>query len=818
MIDLLFRETMKRSISYKRGSFSTKEGREGEFATGYDDKESKQVQTAMNQLKVVSAVVLGLMIVGCDSDPKVARQKYLETGDRYMKNGKYREAVIFYKRALQKDARFAEAYCHLGDAELKRGSAIEALRALQRCVELDQNNTEAATKLAEIYLAAYSKSENKPKNLLKEIETISKKLLDKNPKSFDGLRLRGFLKLADNDLKGALEDMQAADKMKPYQKELATVLFQVLIQAGQNDEAMAYINKAIEADPKNVANYDILYAEYAKKEMIPEAEAVMKRKLAAVGNEQPILRMQLAGHYFAAKQYDKMQATLDEVLAVGKDPKKIEMPRMVLGEFYFKIRDFEKALKQFEAGATEQAAKKHDYQKRIVETYIYMNKKTDAVRLVEEILKEDPKDNDALAMRATLSLQGGSKDQVDSAVTDLSSAVSRAPQNHVMRLNLAKAHLARGDGDQARVQLQEALKLRPDYQIAKILLAQIFLQKQEFGKALEYANQVLAYDANDVRGKLLRATALYGSRDFANSQKDLEAILARFPNFGDALYLMARIYLDTNQKEKAQEVFARMTTANPGDTRGLLGTVETYLQTGKSDQAIKTIEAEVAKAPERMDLRNALANTAVRVGKYERALPEFQKLLAANPKDPSVVVRMAEVYKRMGDDENAIKYFKQAGALLPNDPLAPLNLAMIYDRLGKTAESKPIYEQVVKLDPGNVLALNNLAMIMADQGSDLDLALSYAERAKQKLPTNLDISDTLGLIYIKKNLADQAINIFNDIVKKDPNRYIYHYHLAMAFYQKGDKANAKKAAQAALTKAPPKQDEQRIRELLAKCG
>lgn len=775
------------------------------------------MQTAMKLFKLASVITLALAFVGCDSDPKVARQKYLETGDRYFKNEKYREAIIFYKKSIQKDARFAPAYYQLGNAEMKQGRPMDALRAYQRCVELDQNNTDAATKLAEIYLAIYSKSETKPKQVLKEIETISKRLLDKNPKSFEGLRLRGFLKLADNDLKGALEDLKLADSVKPYQKELTTVLFQVMMQSGMADEAMAYINKAIDADKQNAANYDVLYAEYAKKEMIPQAEEILKRKIAAISS-QPILKGQLAAHYFASKQYDKMQATLDEILAIGKSGKAIEQPRMLVGDFYFKIRDFEKALKQFEEGAKEDVAKKHDYQKRVVETYIYMNKKTDAVRLVEEILKEDPKDNDASAMRASLMLQSGNKEQVDTAVTDLQSAIARAPQNHVMRLNLAKAYLARGESDPARVQLAEALKLRPDFQIAKILMAQIFLQKQEWGKCLEYANQVLAYDPNEVRGRLLRATAFFGSRDFPAAQKDLDMILARYPNLGDALYMTARIQLETNQKEKAQATFDRMMKANPSDTRGMLGTVETLLQLGKSAEAVKSIEAELAKAPERTDIRNALANTAVRVGNYERALPEFQKLLAANPKDVSVVVRLAEVYKRMGDDANSIKYFKQAETLLPNDPLAPLNLAMIYDRMGKPLESKPIYERVVKLDPGNVLALNNLAMIMADQGSDLDLALTYAERAKQKVPGSIDISDTLGLIYIKKNLSDQAINIFADIVKKDPNRYIFHYHLAMAYYQKGDKMNAKKAAQTALTKAPPKQDEQKIRELLAKCG
>ncbi len=789
----------------------------GAAKAGYDNKESKQVQIVMNIMKLAAVILLALAFTGCDSDPKVARQKYLETGDRYFKNEKYREAIIFYKRALQKDARFAQAYYQLGNAEMKRGSPIDAMRAYQRCVELDQNNIDAATKLAEIFLAIYSKSETKPKNILKEIETISKRLLDKNPTGFEGLRLRGILKLADNDLKGALEDLLLAEKARPFQKELSTVLFQVLMQNGQSEEAIAYINRAMAADKENASNYDVLYAEYAKKEMIPQAEEVLKRKIAALP-KQPILKAQLAAHYFAAKQYDKMQVVLDEILSIGKNTKLIDQPRMLVGDFYFKIRDFERAMKQFEEGVNENAAKKSDYQKRIVETYIYMNKKTDAVRLVEEILKADPKDNDALAMRASLLLQSGTKDQVDTAVTDLQSAISRAPQNHVMRLNLAKAFMARGDGDQARVQLQEALKIRPDYQVAKILLSQIFLQKQEFGKALEYANSVLAYDPNEVRGRLLRATSLYGTRDYAASQKDLDMILTRYPNMGDALYMTARIQLDTNQKDKAQLTFDRMMKANPSDTRGLLGTVETYLQLGKGDLAVKTIEAELAKSPDRNDIRNALANTAVRVGNYERALPEFNRLLAANPKDASVVVRLAEVYKRMGDDTNAIKYFKQAGTLLPNDPLAPLQLAMIYDKQGKSTDSKPIYEQIVKMDPGNVLALNNLAMIMADQGSDLDVALSYAERAKQKLPTNIDISDTLGLIYIKKNLSDQAINIFADIVKKDPNRYIFHYHLAMAYYQKGDKMNAKKSAQMALTKTPPKEEEQRIRELLAKCG
>ena len=768
----------------------------------------------MKVLKSVVFLLIAFAFLGCDSDPKVARQKYLDTGNRYYNNGKYREASIFFRRALQKDARFGEAYYRLGLSELKNGKPIDAMRAFQRAVELDKTNTDAASKLAEIYLAAYARSESKPKNLLKEIEDIAKRLLDRDPKSYDGLRLQGFLRLSNDDLKGAIESFETAEKVKPFQKELSTVVFQAYVQDGRWDDALAYIRKAIEKDPTYGANYDVLYTEYTKREKIAEAEEVLKQKIAAVKTE-PGLRVALAGHYFAAKQFDRMQSVLDEIL---KNPNGIVQPRMVIGDFYFKIRDFDRALTQFEAGVKEDAPKKHDYQKRIVETYVFMNKKTDAVRLIEQILKEDPKDNDATAMRASLLLQSGTKDQVDSAVQDLAGAVSRAPTNHVLRLNLAKAYLSRGDVDQARVQLMEAIKIRPDYQIAKIGLSQIYLQKGEYGKSLEIANQILSYDPNDVRGLLLRAASLYGSKDIPNAKRDLEKILERYPNLNDALYMMARINLDQSNQSGALNIFQKMSQVNPSDVRGMLGQVETLLQLGKNDQALKVIEMELNKAPDRNDVRNALANTSVRVGEYPRAIAEFNKLLASSPKDFSVVLRLAETYKRNGDDQNAIKYFKQAQDLNPGDPVAPLQLAMIYERLGKGAEAQPIYERVLKVDPGNILALNNMAYILAEKGQDLDQALAYAERAKQKLPSDPDVADTLGWIYIKKNLADQAINIFSDLVKKDPNKSVYQYHLAMAYFQKGDKPNAKRAAQAALTKTPNKDEEQKIKELIAKCG
>ena len=69
---------------------------------------------------------------------------------------------------------------------------------------------------------------------------------------------------------------------------------------------------------------------------------------------------------------------------------------------------------------------------------------------------------------------------------------------------------------------------------------------------------------------------------------------------------------------------------------------------------------------------------------------------------------------------------------------------------------------------------------------------------------------------MKKNLSDNAVEIFRDLVSKVPDNSTYHYHYAMALLQKGDKEQAKKECQAALERKPKKEEQDRIHDLMGK--
>jgi Flp pilus assembly protein TadD len=143
-------------------------------------------------------------------------------------------------------------------------------------------------------------------------------------------------------------------------------------------------------------------------------------------------------------------------------------------------------------------------------------------------------------------------------------------------------------------------------------------------------------------------------------------------------------------------------------------------------------------------------------------------------------------------------------------------LGLLMEATGKRDLAKPVYEQILKIRPDDAVALNNLAFAKAEEGLDLDQALTMAQRAVQAAPNSAELKDTLGWIYVKKNIPDDAIRIYRDLVQTEPKNAIFHYHYGMALSQKGDRAGAKIELEHALQFKPSRDDEQKIRELLQK--
>ena len=762
---------------------------------------------------VAALLVLLCLVAACNRDPNVAKKKYLDNGNRYFNNGKYKEALIMYSNALKRDMRYGEAYYRRALAEMKLSRYAEAARDLQRAVELQPENLDAHSRLSNLFLNAYLADRKRPKQLLSELKGVSDKIAQRFPNSYEDARLKGYLALFEGQAPKAAELFEKANKIKPYQQDLVLVYMQTLGAVNKADEGEKLAYDLLKKEPGALPVYDALFLQYMRSKRIPDAERILKSK---VENNPKVADayLQLAAHYYTQKQMPEMNALLQKV---SSNPTDFPHSEIMVGDFFLRIRDLNAAMSHYQEGVKREPKERHTYQKRMIEVMVKQNKKDEAQQLVTEILKEDPKDPEAIAIRASLSLLTGSREQLQSAINDLQTVVSRMPDNPVLRYNLGKALLAKGNIQAARIQFEEAIKLRPDYLLPRITLAQIYLQNREYGKVVQMSQEVLVYDAMNVPARLLRSRALIGMGEMKQARAELAQTSSQFPDVPEARLQIAALDLQEKNFKAAEESF-RTLYVKSQDPRAFMGLIETFVAQGNAAQATKLLKEELAKHPDRLEYRVALANIAVSSNDYPTGIAEYKQVLDKNPRSSDVWLRLGETYRRSGDLKSAASSFNKARELAPNNVVPHLQLALLYDTTGQKTDARPLYEQILRLQPDNAVALNNLAFMLADSGTDLDQALTMAQRAKQQRPNDGNVSDTLGWIYIKKNLADSAISVFRDLVKNEPERSMYRYHFAMALLQKGDKASAKKECEAALRSKPSKEEEAKIRDLMAKIG
>ena len=765
----------------------------------------------MKSRKLLLLLPVVFFLASCSRDPKVQAQRYVENGNKFFEKGKFKEASIMYRRALQKDLKFGEAYYRLALTEIQLAAFGDAVRSLRRAVELQPDNADAAVKLADIYMVASTQDKQHTEEYLKDAKELADKLLAKDGKSYDGHRIEGQIALLKGDAPGAVAQLEAATRVKPDQTDLAMAYFQALAANKQTDEAEKLALDVVDKHPTFAPMYDALYMYYMNGKKTAQAEGILKRKVEKNAGKANF-RVQLAAYYLLTQQ----RAEYDKTMQALNDEKQYPDGHLVAGDFYFyRARETDAARTQYEAGEKAFPKEKAIYQKRLVELFATTGKNAEANQLLAEILKDNSKDSDAIAMRAALMLTTGDAAQINQAVNDLQSLVAKTPDNHLLHFNLARGYLAKNDGEQARLQLEAAIKLRPDFLIARDMLARIYLNKKDYAGALKQAEDTIAINKNDLDARLVRSTSLIALGNTSKARDELDAILQAVPNNAEARYQSGFLAYQQRNYKLAQESFAQLSKINPKDSRGLLGTVETMAAENHLGEGIKLVEDAVAREPGRRDLVLALANLYVRDMRYDAALARYQELLKTEPKSSDLLLRLAETQRRKGDINGAIDTFRRASQVSPTDSRPLLQLGLLLDGTGRRDQAKPVYEQVLKITPDQPVALNNLAFIKAEDGQDLDEALTMAQRARQGMPNSPDVMDTLGWIYLKKNLSDDAVRTFRGLVEAEPKRAMYHYHYGMALLQKGDKPSAKRELETAIKFNPSKDDAGKIQKLLA---
>jgi tetratricopeptide (TPR) repeat protein len=423
-------------------------------------------------------------------------------------------------------------------------------------------------------------------------------------------------------------------------------------------------------------------------------------------------------------------------------------------------------------------------------------------------------------------------------LAELKKLVANNPTDPVLHLDLSRAYFGLGDRDKALSEALEALQSeqkRPNPRSgvvipSRVVAARVYEDRGLHAKAMEQANMVLSAQPGNPDAVLIRDRAFIGTNEQDKALPELEDLVKRMPQMNDARLQLGGLYMNLKQFDKAEQQFQVVATATPPDIRGFIGIQTIRLATGKSAEALKAMQDLVDKNPTNLAYRYQLANFSASAASlegasnpahtkqlFQQAADSYKEILKSTANSADVWMRLGVMQRNLGQYDAALASFEQAGNADPKDIQAFLNGALLCEALGKKKEANDYYNKVLALDSENFLALNNLAYLNADTGTNLDQAMTFAQRAKQKAPDNPDISDTLGYVYYQKNLNAEALRIFRQNVQDHPKNSTFHLHLAMALLKQGDKQGARDEASKALQNAAPGQQD-KIKSFVEQIG
>lgn len=701
--------------------------------------------------------------------------------------------------------------------------------ALERA-EGDEERLTAHVALANYHLVLQQDPAAAEKQILAAYEEF--------PDNADLLLQLGRFYVGQGNTVRAEEVLEAHAAAKPDEVEPLLLLAQFYRRLGKLDKSFSSLDRALALDPKSESGR-LLRADYLmdQTEEDPEAEAKARALLAAVLDENPgsvaglfseakfLLRDQkfedastrlravlqeqpsAVAHFLLASAYlsmDQEELARGELLSALQLDGSDERARSQLAALYLRSGNRELAAQEAQiviAGKPEAARTRLI----LVEALVGLDRKDEAFEVLDAFPFEDPTTDWMLRLRAAHMYRVGGK--LGRARELIEAMMKERPEAPEVLRQLIAIEAVEGDPLAALPLLEKAIETSPDD-------AELY----------------------EIRGGLRLGFKRGGAPVFPDeAEADLLKAIALGPDRSQPYSLLAGLYYDLGRSEDAVTRYQEAADRAPETIADRFKLGMLYEGLGRAKEARATYEKVLRIDEDHSETKNNLAFLIADAPnptdqELDRALELAQDAKANSPQNPGIADTLGWVMYKKDIQPAAISLLKEAiEGFPPRHPdLATVrgHLASALERNGqpdlaleqlrvaaplfeahkRKEEAAEIYSRVLELDPNDPVAMNNLAWLLSNQtgagGTDLDRALELAREAKQRLPGNPVVSDTLGWVMYKREVHAEAIVLFEEAIggfkRGAPARAVALYHLALTFEGAGQLGRAAETLEAAL--------------------
>ncbi len=387
------------------------------------------------------------------------------------------------------------------------------------------------------------------------------------------------------------------------------------------------------------------------------------------------------------------------------------------------------------------------------------------LRIADELLKREPVNIEALALRADLYLFGLM--DLPAAIKDFNAILKVQPPHMAAHSALVAIHVFKKDLVAAKSQLGQMRAVYPEAAQTRFVEAQIAVLEGKYTVAKEITSGLLKFSQDNA--KLLQ---LAGAVELKlNAVNQAEAYLAKAlsvdPSQPVTRRLLARALNRKGQSERAITVLRPLIDSDTPDAEALTLAAEAYLIAGDAARSERFFVQVARLKPD-----DSAARTAVAVAKISRGATQagFNDLESISRVDKGALADLVIIDARMrrGELQAALQAIDAMSMKEPESPLADNLRGRVLVRLKDYGGAQKSFERALVKDGGFFPAVDSLAA--------LDLHLGRPQVAKSRLldflarnPTSVPARIVLVDISIKlKAPRAEITGLIDDAIKQDP--------------------------------------------------
>ncbi len=740
-------------------------------------------------------------ISSCSSQSK---EKHLARGEEYLQKRKFSEAMMEFRAAADIDKKSPEAHWGLARGYESFGQFYETVDELRSVAELSPDNLEAKTKLGSYFLAFQPPQTDETAKILEDVLTRNPNFIEAHILKADLLAIQG------KSEQEVLEVLNQAVSLDPDRIGSYLSLSRYFMKIKKSGEAETVIKKAISVNP----NIAAAYVEYGKflgfVNRDGEAETQFQKAVEVEPTGFDPLEA-LAAFYFDRKQFDKAEATYKKIVAVQENSAE---SRMELANFYSRVTRENNALSVLNEIITEFP----EYSRaryRIGEIYLDRRENEKAGEQVSALLELNNNDTEALMLRARIKLQ---ENKADEAVKDLEEVLKKQPSQKDALFYMSQARLSLGQVDQARGFIGDLDKYHPGFLKTYLLKIQSGFAENLPENALRLSNELLEEVKRSVASAELREKDLEELRvraitarglaflelgKLTEARTDLQEIVRISPSSAAAAVNLAKVAVAARNYGEAEKLYEKALAADENNFDALNGLVNVLVGQNQFERAAAKVDGAIAAA-------GAEPETSAALHFLKSGIFSSQKNLEAAENELKTSIELDENYlpaysayasllAARNQIDPAVEQYKNIISKKPSAAVYTL-LGMLEDGQGNLTQAVNYYRKALEVTPNTPIASNNLAWLIVSENGNMDEALKLAQTAVDRKVNTAGFYDTLGWVYYKKGLYSPAAEQLKRAVALDNAEAarnghkpaaVYRLRLATVLASAGDKSSAR---------------------------